>query len=137
MAKPLNPKQQIFVAEYIKSKNATQAAIAAGYSKKNARFNGSQLLTNPNIRAAVDAGISRQAKRIEISADRVLQRIAEIAFDREYVHPATILKATEQLGKHLKLFTELHEHQVEAQATIVHATPEQIREELAKLEEEC
>jgi phage terminase small subunit len=33
---PLTVKQQLFVAEYLKDLNATQAAIRAGYSEKTA-----------------------------------------------------------------------------------------------------
>ena len=32
----LTPKQRLFVAEYLKCLNATQAAIKAGYSKNRA-----------------------------------------------------------------------------------------------------
>jgi len=36
--RPLTPKQAKFVAEYLIDLNATQAAIRANYSPKNARF---------------------------------------------------------------------------------------------------
>ena len=47
----LNPTQQKFVQEYLKSGNATDAAIAAGYSAKSARSWGSRLLAMPEIQA--------------------------------------------------------------------------------------
>jgi phage terminase small subunit len=40
--KKLTPKERLFVAEYLKDLNATQAAIRAGYS--NARAGGWRLL---------------------------------------------------------------------------------------------
>jgi phage terminase small subunit len=40
----LTKKQQVFVAEYQRSFNATQAAIKAGYSKRTAMEQGYQLL---------------------------------------------------------------------------------------------
>lgn len=53
---PLRPKHERFVAEYLKDCNATQAAIRAGYSAKTAKVQGSDLLTKPDIKAAVKAG---------------------------------------------------------------------------------
>ena len=49
----LTPKQQMFVAEYLKDLNATQAAIRAGYSKKTADEIGRQLLGKTWVAAAV------------------------------------------------------------------------------------
>lgn len=40
----LTDQQRLFVAEYLKDNNATQAAIRAGYSKKTAEQIGYQLL---------------------------------------------------------------------------------------------
>lgn len=45
----LRPQHMIFVTEYIKSGNATQAAIAAGYSEKTAYSAGPRLLKNVEI----------------------------------------------------------------------------------------
>ena len=45
----LTEKQKLFVDEYLKDLNATQAAIRAGYKEKNARAIGCENLTKPNI----------------------------------------------------------------------------------------
>lgn len=45
----LNPRQEKFVLEYIRTGNATQSAIAAGYSPKYASENCPKLLDNTNI----------------------------------------------------------------------------------------
>jgi hypothetical protein len=46
----LRPQQMIFVSEYIKNgNNATQAAIAAGYSEKTAYSSGSRLLKSVEV----------------------------------------------------------------------------------------
>lgn len=47
-------KQERFVTEYLRCFNATEAAIAAGYSPRTARVQGSRLLTNADIRAAIE-----------------------------------------------------------------------------------
>ena len=45
----LSPKQKIFCEEYAKTKNATQSAINAGYSKHTAKEMGYENLTKPHI----------------------------------------------------------------------------------------
>lgn len=49
----MTPKQRKFADCYIKSGNATQAAIEAGYSEKTARSQGQRLLTNVDIKKYV------------------------------------------------------------------------------------
>ena len=60
----LSPQQSLFVAEYLINQNATAAAERAGYSDPNY---GRQLLTNPNVKRAIDsqlvASVSRTGKR--------------------------------------------------------------------------
>lgn len=76
----LTPKQQRFVGEYLVDLNATQAAIRAGYSARTAGKIGSENLSKPEIAAAVSAAQDERAKRTGITADRVLQELALIAF---------------------------------------------------------
>lgn len=49
----MNARQSLFVEEYLKDMNATQAAIRAGYSEKTARSQGQRLLTNVDIKNAI------------------------------------------------------------------------------------
>lgn len=76
----LTARQQAFVDNYLISRNATQAAIKAGYSKKGANVTGSQLLANPNIAAVLGAKAQRVAEKLEISLERTLQEVAKVAF---------------------------------------------------------
>lgn len=71
----LTTKQQVFVAEYLKSFNATQAAITAGYSEASARFIGAENLTKPNIARAIKDYLDKYA----MSAGEVLYHLTEIA----------------------------------------------------------
>lgn len=105
---PLNAKQKLFVKAYVASRNATDAARKAGYDSKNPRTSGSELLTNPNVKAAVDAGIEKLAKKHEITADYVLNNIRKI-LEKKSASDRDKLRATELLGKYLKLFTEVQE----------------------------
>jgi len=76
----LNPKRAAFVREYLVDLNGTQAAIRAGYSKKTARQQADQLLSNLDVRAAVQKGQSDRSKRLEITADMVTREYAKLAF---------------------------------------------------------
>lgn len=50
----LTQKQKRFVDEYLVSGNATQAAIKAGYSTKTAQRTGSENLSKPLIKSAIE-----------------------------------------------------------------------------------
>lgn len=76
----LTQKQILFCKEYLIDKNATQAAIRAGYSKKTAKSIGQENLTKPDIQEMIRKDIEAQVKRTEIDADKVLQEIAKLAF---------------------------------------------------------
>ena len=76
----LTPKQAAFVKEYLIDKNATQAAIRAGYSAKTADRIGPELLGKTCVEAAVNRNLIKQQERTEVTADRVLRELANIAF---------------------------------------------------------
>lgn len=71
----LNAKQQQFVLEYLRTFNATKAAIAAGYSEASAYSQGSRLLKN----AEVTAELERVYRENTMSALEVLHHLTEIA----------------------------------------------------------
>ena len=56
----LNPRQEKFVAEYLKTLNVTQSAIKAGYSHHTASEQGSRLLKNKKVAKYID----EQRKRV-------------------------------------------------------------------------
>lgn len=76
----LTPKQFLFVKEYLVDLNATQAAIRAGYSEKTAQVIGAENLAKPIIAESIQIEMDKRAARIEITADRVLQELAKLAF---------------------------------------------------------
>ncbi|WP_182425738.1 terminase small subunit [Dielma fastidiosa] len=79
MAK-LTDKQKKFVEEYLIDLNATQAAIRAGYSVKDAKEQGYENLTKPHIKEAISKAIAERSRRTGISQDRVVNELAKIAF---------------------------------------------------------
>lgn len=83
----MNNRQKTFVKEYLLSKNATQAAIASGYSAKSASSIGEENMRKPEIKAAIDAGLLEQQQELERRAqrwlctkERWLQELSMIAF---------------------------------------------------------
>lgn len=76
----LTAKQKAFVQEYLIDLNATQAAIRAGYSKKNADKIGPEVLGKTRVQAALQAAMDERAKKLEITPERVLLEIARLAF---------------------------------------------------------
>jgi len=66
----LNEKQRLFVIEYLKDFNATQAAIKAGYSKKTAAFIGSENLQKPYIQAEVSRQVEILLKQAKIPLEK-------------------------------------------------------------------
>lgn len=113
----LTEKQRQFVREYLIDLNATQAAIRTGYSAKTAKVQGSRLLTNVAVQAAIQIAKSERAARKVIDQDYVLDviqntidrcRQAEPVLDKngqptgEYKFDASaVLKGAELLGRHL------------------------------------
>jgi phage terminase small subunit len=86
----LSPKQRRFVDAYVIDLNATSAAIAAGYSKRTARQQGSRLLTNVDIAAAVaEALANRQAASIA-KAERRPMTLADVRAELEKIAKADI-----------------------------------------------
>ena len=104
----LSPKQRIFIQEYLVDKNAARSAKSAGYAARTARSAGARLLTNVDIAAAVAAGLAAQAKRADLSADKVLQELALIAFAdfSKGENCSGKIRALELLGKHFGLFSD-------------------------------
>lgn len=76
----MNEKQRRFVEEYVIDLNATQAAIRAGYKEKTAYSQGQRLLKNVEIEKAIKEKMEERSKRTEVTADRIVQELAKIAF---------------------------------------------------------
>lgn len=106
----LNEKQKRFVLEYLIDLNATQAAIRAGYSKKTAYSIGQENLKKPEIQKAIQAKQNKLQNKLEITQERVLEELAQVAFSKASDETVSNLKYTnkikalELLGKYLSLF---------------------------------
>jgi len=78
----MTPKQEAFINEYLIDKNATQAAIRAGYSVKTARQMGDENLSKPYIAAEIESRLATLAAKAGLTAELVLASLArELRFD--------------------------------------------------------
>lgn len=98
----MNEKQKKFVLYTLAGCNATQAAIKAGYSEGSAHVQGHRLLSNDKVKAALDEGRARLAEKLDVKAEKLVSRLAEIAFGdlRDYISwgpDGVILKASDEL----------------------------------------
>ena len=77
----MTDKMKLFVSEYLKDFNATQAAIRAGYSEDTAQQIGSENLSKPVIRAAIDKEINETLENNRaILKKKVIDELEAIAF---------------------------------------------------------
>lgn len=115
----LTDKQRRFVDEYLVDLNATQAAIRAGYAAKTANREGSRLLSNVDIAAAIAAKAANTSEKLDLSAERVLRGLFEEATrtGEGSSHGARV-SAWGLLGKYHSLFTDKIEANVTADVTV-------------------
>jgi len=124
----LTAKQEQFCLEYMVDLNATQAAIRSGYSKDTAQQIGSENLSKPLIAEKIAQLRAERSERVQIDADYVIENLAEIVErcmqrtevkdhngvgtgEYKFEHNGAN-RALELLGKHLKMFTEKKEMDV-------------------------
>lgn len=146
----LNPKQLLFVKEYLKDLSGVEAVLRAGYkmSVRSAGAHAARLLADGRIAALVQAGMDRRAEKCDITAADILESIVEVRerclqkvpvmrrVDGKLVQKIEdghgvwefdsrgALKANELLGKHLKLFTDRVEIDGNVSLTVVTGVPD-------------
>ncbi len=76
----LTPKQAQFCKEYIVDLNATQAYIRAGYSARSAEVESFKALRIPKIKAEIQRLMEIRSKKVELTAESVLEEIKKVAF---------------------------------------------------------
>lgn len=112
----LTKRRQLFVLEYVADPkcNATQAAIRAGYGEARAKVTGSELLRDPEIKAAIEHRRNKRFENLEeldVNEKLVLTELCAIR-DRAIEAGSgawqmqTRLRVTELMGRYLKMWTE-------------------------------
>lgn len=124
----LTEKQERFCDEYLIDLNATQAAIRAGYSGKNARNIASENLAKPNIKKYIEDRMAQKATKLIADQDEVLKYLTGVMRNEESEEVVIVegtgdgcsearvikkdasikdrVKAAELLGKRYSLFTD-------------------------------
>lgn len=88
----LTPKQKRFADEYIKTGNATQSAIEAGYSKKTARSVGSENLTKPDISEYIAKRLEKIDKEKIAEQKEILEFMTRVMRRQEKEQVTNVLK---------------------------------------------
>jgi len=101
----LTAKQEQFVAEFLKDRNATQAAIRCGYSAQSARYSGDNNLRNELVRKKIAELSKQSAESAEVSAAFVLRELRKVA-EQEDVAQSTKVRALELIAKHLGMLED-------------------------------
>lgn len=76
----LSPKEQMAVDHYLLYGNMAEAIRAAGYTCKNPNHYGFRMFRKPRIAAIIEAHRKEQAKKSRLTADRVREEIADVAY---------------------------------------------------------
>jgi phage terminase small subunit len=108
--RPLTPKQQRFVQEYLVDLSGAAAYRRAGYtvgSDTVARVEACRLLANPNVAAAIQAAQQARAERTEVTQDWVVRRLVKLA--ENATNEAVRVRALHLLGLHLGMFAQRHQ----------------------------
>lgn len=88
----LTAKQRLFADEYIKSGNATQSAIKAGYSDKYVATNTDKLLKNTKLKAYISAKMAEIESHKIADAKEVLQYYTRVLRAEETEETLDVVK---------------------------------------------
>ena len=111
----LKSKELIFAEEWLKTTNATQSAIKAGYSERTAYSAGSRLLKKVDVKQYIDERLAEMKENSIADTDEVMQFLSSTMRgdipDQFGLDPALNdrIKAAELIGKRYKLFTDKQE----------------------------
>ncbi len=137
----LTVKQQRFADEYIRTGNAYQSAINAGYSETYAKGNVVKLLENVSVKSYIDKRLEELKKESIAEQDEILQYLTSVMrgetkeqtlvgqgmgyqeIDSMDVGAKDRIKAAELLGKRYRMWTEKIEAEVTT-PTFVNDVPE-------------
>lgn len=127
----LTRKQQSFADEYIRTGNAYQSAVNAGYSHNYAKGNVVKLLENVSVKSYIDARLEELKKETIAEQDEILQYLTSVMRGKEQDEELMVVptgdfmseverhekradivartKAAELLGKRYAMWTEKQE----------------------------
>lgn len=92
-------KRQVFVEEYLRTLNATQAAIAAGYKGTAVRQTGYELLHDPDIASRIEQGLKQRSEQCRVDTQWVIEQCMAVVNDPRAPHKDRV-KALDLLGRY-------------------------------------
>jgi phage terminase small subunit len=113
LEKTLNARQKKFVAHIVEGLSQTEAAVRAGYSKKTAASQASDLLKNPKVaayRRALTCAVLEQLCLTPEAIALKLYGIYERCMSDSDFNPKGAIRVLELLGKNAGMFAERVEH---------------------------
>lgn len=143
----LAERQQVFVDYYVETMNAAEAARRAGYSAKNARKIGSDLLKRDYIQEAIQKRLEEIKSRRIADSTEVMEFLSEVLRGENESEVITSdgcggsmkmkkkpdckerLRAAEMLGKRYGLFTDKMQIDSNACVQIVDDVDEDVESE--------
>lgn len=124
----LTLKEEGFKRDVIKTKNPTEAA-ARNYNCKN-RHVAEQIAHENMSKPEICQAIEEEFKKEDLTVEWVLKGLKEEAVQK--VDKNIRVKSLELIGKHLKMFTEIHENKDTTEKEIPNE-PEKRKEEVNNL----
>ena len=103
--RPLTIRQEKFLREYLTDRNATAAAIRAGYSSNTASEAGSRLIRHPVIASKIDSETALVKRSSGVDSEFVVAELKKVA-EQEDVAQSTKVRALELLAKHLGMLED-------------------------------
>ena len=98
-------RQEQFISEFLKDRNATQAAIRAGYYQSCAKSMALGNLNNPVVMSKIKALTERNSESAGVDAGFVLRELKRVA-EQEDVAQSTKVRALELIAKHLGMLED-------------------------------
>ncbi|MDZ4251493.1 MAG: terminase small subunit [Sulfuritalea sp.] len=89
----LTRRQEVFIAEFLVTRNGAESARRAGYSSRTARQMATENLSKPSIRAALAVREAQLAARLALTRQGVIKAILDaIQTAKEQGEPATCIR---------------------------------------------
>ena len=105
ISRPLTAKQSRFISEYTIDLNGAAAAVRCGYSKRTSRAIACELLTKPDIEAALQASQAAMAKELQITRQGVIRGLLDaVELGREQQNPSAMVGALREVAKMLGFY---------------------------------
>lgn len=97
-------KRQTFVEEYVRTLNATQAALAAGYKGVRARQRGYELLHDPDLARQIETLLAQRSEQCRVDTQWVIEQTKALVLDPK-TPPRDRAKALDLIGRYTQAWS--------------------------------